>query len=109
MEFVMTEGKGSDGKSTVLFLCTHNAGARRWRWDSSPTSPATGRLPGRATPNRVPTSTLHACPLLPGRRYEEWVLPDPAGQTVDAVRPIRDDIEERLRRLLADLNVATSA
>ena len=47
-----------------------------------------------------------ACPILPGKRYEEWVLPDPAGQSVDAVRPIRDDIEERVRRLLTDLGIA---
>ncbi|MGO4447189.1 arsenate reductase ArsC [Mycobacterium sp. 2YAF39] len=50
-----------------------------------------------------------ACPVFPGKRYEEWVLPDPAGQTVDAVRPIRDDIEERVRRLLADLGVTPTA
>jgi arsenate reductase (thioredoxin) len=47
-----------------------------------------------------------ACPILPGRRYEEWVLPDPAGQTVDAVRPIRDDIEGRVHRLLEQLGVS---
>ena len=41
-----------------------------------------------------------ACPFFPGKRYENWELPDPAGQSVDAVRPIRDDIEERVRRLL---------
>ena len=46
------------------------------------------------------------CPIFPGHRYEEWVLPDPAGMSVDAVRPIRDEIEERVRRLLADLGVA---
>jgi len=46
-----------------------------------------------------------ACPVFPGRRYEEWVLDDPAGQDVDGVRPIRDDIEERVRRLLTDLHV----
>jgi protein-tyrosine-phosphatase len=45
------------------------------------------------------------CPVLPGRRYEEWVLPDPAGQSVDAVRPIRDEIEQRVRKLLRDLEV----
>jgi hypothetical protein len=45
------------------------------------------------------------CPILPGHRYEEWVLPDPAGMSVDGVRPIRDEIEERVRRLLADLGV----
>src|SRR3954451_2618355 len=46
-----------------------------------------------------------SCPVLPGRRYEEWVLPDPAGQGVEAVRAIRDDIEGRVHRLLAHLGV----
>jgi protein-tyrosine-phosphatase len=46
-----------------------------------------------------------ACPVFPGRRYEEWVLDDPAGLTLEAVRPIRDDIEERVRRLLLQLEV----
>ena len=46
------------------------------------------------------------CPNLPGHRYEKRVLPDPAGMSVDGVRPIRDEIEERVRRLLADLGVA---
>ena len=46
-----------------------------------------------------------ACPIFPGKRYENWELPDPAGQGVEVVRPIRDDIEHRIRRLLADLNV----
>ena len=47
-----------------------------------------------------------ACPFFPGKRYENWELPDPAGQSVDAVRPIRDDIEERVRRLLDELGIA---
>jgi arsenate reductase (thioredoxin) len=46
-----------------------------------------------------------ACPIYPGKRYEEWALPDPAGQSLDAVRAIRDDIEEHVRRLLGDLNL----
>jgi arsenate reductase len=46
-----------------------------------------------------------ACPVFPGRRYEDWVLDDPAGLDVDAVRPIRDEIERRVRRLLAELDV----
>ena len=50
-----------------------------------------------------------ACPVFPGRRYQEWVLDDPAGQDVDGVRPIRDDIEERVRRLLTDLHVPIHA
>jgi protein-tyrosine-phosphatase len=46
-----------------------------------------------------------ACPFFPGKRYEDWELPDPAGQGVDAVRPIRDDVEARVRRLLAELGI----
>ncbi|MGX6602153.1 arsenate reductase ArsC [Micromonosporaceae bacterium Da 78-11] len=44
-----------------------------------------------------------ACPIFPGKRYEDWKLDDPAGQGVDAVRPIRDDIKVRIEALLADL------
>jgi arsenate reductase (thioredoxin) len=50
-----------------------------------------------------------ACPVFPGRRYEEWVLDDPAGLGVDAVRPIRDEIERRVRQLLAELDVRVDA
>ncbi len=46
-----------------------------------------------------------ACPLFPGKRYEEWELDDPAGMGVQAVRPIRDEIERRVRALLASLSV----
>jgi arsenate reductase (thioredoxin) len=44
-----------------------------------------------------------ACPIYPGKRYEDWDLPDPAGLDLAAVRPIRDDISQRVQRLLADL------
>jgi arsenate reductase len=44
-----------------------------------------------------------ACPIFPGKRYLDWSLEDPAGQGVAAVRPIRDEIETRIRGLLADL------
>lgn len=47
-----------------------------------------------------------ACPLFPGKRYEDWELDDPNGQDVDAVRPIRDAIEQRVRTLLASLDVS---
>jgi DNA-binding transcriptional ArsR family regulator len=46
-------------------------------------------------------------PLFPGKRYEDWELTDPAGQDVDTVRPIRDDIEQRVRGLLDSLRVPT--
>ena len=45
------------------------------------------------------------CPLFPGRRYDDWQLPDPAGQPVEAVRPIRDEIEGRVRVLLSELGI----
>ncbi|GAB3683871.1 arsenate reductase ArsC [Saccharopolyspora tripterygii] len=44
-----------------------------------------------------------ACPVFPGKRYLDWELADPAGQGVEAVRPIRDDIDRRVRALLAEL------
>ncbi len=43
------------------------------------------------------------CPFYPGKRYEDWVLTDPAGQDLETVRAIRDDIEQRVRQLLAEL------
>lgn len=46
-----------------------------------------------------------ACPIFPGKRYEEWILDDPAGKSVDDVRPVRDEIERRVRHLLSELQV----
>lgn len=43
------------------------------------------------------------CPYFPGKRYEDWKLDDPAGQGLDAVRPIRDEIRTRIEALIADL------
>jgi protein-tyrosine-phosphatase len=137
------ERKVSDGKPTVLFLCTHNAGrsqmalgyfthfaaddAVAWSGGSEPgdhINPSaveamaevgidiTGEFPKPWTDEIVQAADVvitmgcgDACPIFPGKRYENWDLPDPAGQDVAAVRPIRDDIEERVRRLLADLHV----
>jgi arsenate reductase len=137
------EGKITDAKPTVLFLCTHNAGRSQmalgffnhlagdqsvaWSGGSEPgteINPAaieamaevgidiTGEFPKPWTDEIVQAADVvitmgcgDACPVFPGRRYEEWLLPDPAGQSVDAVRPIRDDIEERVRRLLAELDI----
>jgi len=141
------EGKHHDGKPTVLFLCTHNAGrsqmamgfftqlagdaAVAWSGGSEPgieVNPAAvaamaevgidiaHEYPKPWTDEIVQAADVvitmgcgDACPIFPGRRYEEWILEDPAGQDVEAVRPIRDDIEERVRRLLADLNVPVHA
>ncbi|MBD8505161.1 arsenate reductase ArsC [Hoyosella sp. G463] len=137
------EGHHHDGKPTVLFLCTHNAGrsqmalgyfqhlagehATAWSGGSEPgteVNPAaidamaeigidiTTEYPKPWTDEIVQAADViitmgcgDACPIFPGRRYEEWTLDDPAGLTVDDIRPIRDDIERRVRALLAELEV----
>lgn len=140
------EGKISDRRPTVLFLCTHNAGrsqmargfftqlvgdrAVAWSGGSEPgneINPAaveamaevgidiTEEFPKPWTDEVVRAADVvvtmgcgDACPVYPEKRYEEWALADPAGQSLDAVRPIRDEIEKHVRRLLADLKVAIS-
>jgi protein-tyrosine-phosphatase len=49
------------------------------------------------------------CPIFPGKRYEDWDLDDPAGQGLDAVRPIRDEIRGRIVKLLSELGVPERA
>lgn len=46
-----------------------------------------------------------ACPVIPGKRYLDWELEDPAGKTVDLVRPIRDEIGARVRQLVTELGL----
>ncbi|MGC4747451.1 arsenate reductase ArsC [Micromonospora sp. DT201] len=48
-----------------------------------------------------------ACPVFPGKRYEDWQLEDPAGKGVEAVRPIRDEIRTRVEKLLTELSPTT--
>lgn len=48
-----------------------------------------------------------ACPVFPGKRYVDWELEDPSGKTLEQVRPIRDDIERRVRGLMAELDIPT--
>jgi protein-tyrosine-phosphatase len=47
-----------------------------------------------------------ACPLYPGKRYEDWELDDPAGRDIESVRPIRDEIGTRVEALLASLTIS---
>jgi protein-tyrosine-phosphatase len=49
-----------------------------------------------------------ACPLFPGKRYEDRTLDDPAGKTIEEIRPIRDEIERRIRHLLDELDTPAS-
>jgi arsenate reductase len=141
------EGLSHDGRPTVLFLCTHNAGrsqmalgffehlagdrAVAWSGGSEPgeiVNPAaieamqergidiSGEYPKPWTDEIVRAADVvitmgcgDACPIFPGKRYEEWVLPDPAGMGVESVRPIRDEIEQRIYRLLSELHVTAGS
>ena len=69
-----------------------------------------GSQPKVLTPDAVLASDVvvtmgcgDECPFFPGKRYEDWVLDDPAGQGIEAVRPIRDEIRRRTEVLLAEL------
>jgi protein-tyrosine-phosphatase len=69
-----------------------------------------GEVPKRLTTDTVQAADVvitmgcgDACPIFPGKRYLDWELDDPAGKTVDEVRPIRDEIDARVRRLLTEL------
>ena len=137
------EGRTHDGKPTVLFLCTHNAGrsqmamgfferlagdaAVAWSGGSEPGDELnraaieamrerdidiSGEFPKPWTDEIVRAADVvitmgcgDACPVFPGKRYEEWVLDDPAGMDVEHVRPVRDEIERRVRHLLHQLDV----
>lgn len=75
----------------------------------------TDATPKKLTTDAVETSDVvvtmgcgDACPVFPGKRYLDWQLDDPAGLGVDAVRPIRDEIERRIRHLLSELPVPNS-
>jgi arsenate reductase (thioredoxin) len=69
----------------------------------------------REVPARLTTDAVHAadvvvtmgcgdaCPVFPGKRYLDWELTDPAGRSAEEIRPIRDDIDRRVRALLAEL------
>ena len=69
-----------------------------------------GAAPKVLTDDAVQTSDVvitmgcgDACPFYPGKRYEDWALADPAGQGIEAVRPIRDEIRSRIEGLIASL------
>ncbi len=77
---------------------------------------AMGAHPKRLTDDLVQPSDVvitmgcgDECPFYPGKRYLDWPLDDPAGKGVEAVRPIRDEIEQRIRGLLAELGVEAAA
>ena len=128
-------------RSTVLFVCVHNAGrsqmaaaflkhhgGERVEVLSAGSAPAntinpsvveamleagidiSAEVPKILTNEAVQESDVvitmgcgDACPFYPGKRYLDWKLDDPAGQGVESVRPIRDEIEQRILNLLLEL------
>jgi protein-tyrosine-phosphatase len=99
----------------VLFVCVHNAGrsqmaaalldheaAGRVRVTSAGSQPASQLNP--AADVVITMGCGDACPVFPGKRYLDWDLPDPAGLSVERVRPIRDEIRRRVSALLLDLD-----
>ena len=75
-----------------------------------------GSLPSKLSRDEVSAADVvvtmgcgDACPVLPGKRYLDWELDDPAGKCVSEVRPIRDEIETLVRGLLTDLGVEASS
>ena len=76
-------------KPTILFVCVHNAGRST---DAVRDSDAV-----------ITMGCGDACPIFPGKRYEDWELTDPAGRGIEDVRPIRDDVKHRVQTLLAEL------
>ena len=128
-------------RSTVLFVCVHNAGRSqmaaaflkhhggvRVEVLSAGSAPAnsinaavveamlevgidiSAEVPKVLTNEAVQESDVvitmgcgDACPFYPGKRYLDWKLDDPAGQGVESVRPIRDEIEQRILTLLTEL------
>lgn len=76
----------------------------------------TDQHPKILTPDTVKTSDVvitmgcgDACPIFPGKRYEDWDLDDPAGQGIETVRTIRDDIRARVESLLTSLSITTAS
>lgn len=131
----------SSNRSTVLFVCVHNAGRSQMAAGylqhlagdeiqvlSAGSQPAdsinavavaamaeegidiTANVPKLLTDTSVKAADVvitmgcgDACPIYPGKRYEDWKLDDPAGQELAAVRPIRDEIRRRVVQLVGEL------
>ena len=117
-------------KPAILFLCVHNAGRSqmaaafaRFYGGEDVRVHSAGSAPGRELhpvvsserPQRLDDEVGRSvdviitmgcgdeCPVYPGRRYEDWVVADPAGQDLEVVRAIRDDIEARVQALVREL------
>jgi protein-tyrosine-phosphatase len=92
------------GPPEVLFVCVHNAAMAEVGLDLSREFPKPLTIDAVGTADVVITMGCgDACPIFPGKRYLDWELDDPAGKPVEEVRPIRDELDRRVRALLAEL------
>ncbi len=141
------EGKTTDTRPSVLFLCVHNAGRSQMAagWLRHLAGDAVEVYSGGSEPASETNQTAieamaeagidirsefpkpwadeivraadvvismgcgDACPVYPGKRYEDWELTDPAGQPIEVVREVRDDIRQRVETLMASLGVPARA
>ena len=101
-------------KPSVLFVCVHNAG-RSQMAAAFLTTLSKGAIEVRSAGSQPAEKDVvitmgcgDECPYFPGKRYEDWVLEDPAGKGVDSVRPIRDEIKGRVEALIASLIPASA-
>ena len=106
--------------ATALFVCRHNAGRSQMSaalFDRA----AQGRHRALSAGSEAePAGHVHpqvvvvtmgcgdACPYIPGKRYLDWELPDPKGRPADEVRATRDEIDRRVRELVAELDAQSS-
>jgi arsenate reductase len=130
-----TQGLIARGVPQILFLCTHNAGRSQMAAafaahlaGDAVTVLSAGSTPGeevnqaaiqamaevggmdisREFPKPMTDEVVGAaCPIYPGKRYQDWEVADPAGQPLEVVRAIRDDIRRRVELLLAELRVGS--
>ena len=123
---VKTTKSFKPAKPTVLFVCVHNAGRSQMAaglldalsHGQIEVLSAGSEPKDRVNPVAIEALTVEsvkssdvvvtmgcgdACPIFPGKRYEDWPLDDPAGEGIAAVRRIRDEIRVRVERLIAEL------
>ena len=100
---VHVRSAGSDPAEQINPAVVEAHGRARHRPRRGVSEAADGRKAIRDADAVVTMGCDDACPIYPGKRYLDWELPDPSGQDLETVRAIRDEIDARVQRLLAEL------
>ena len=114
---VRKEGRAISDRPTVLYACIHNSGRSVAAQVLAERGlPVTDHTPTQLDVDLVERADVvitmgcgETCPVFPGKRYEDWTVDDPAGEDLETVRRIVDDIDGRVRALLADLGSISQA